>query len=334
MKKIILFFGILIFSGVSFAQTIKWSFSPNYIEANPGLSTAFSTNIDTNSDDGGVRYQWDSDASGATNIKTTISNSQGTLNGSSNNSGASDIYHPIKQPNSSITNPNSNDNTDPDIRYQWDDVYTGDGSADSNNSCGLFIKSLQLGDGAKTNKYKEVYSLQESLMKFGYLKAKPSGYFGAITQDAVKRFQKASSLPSTGTAFDKTLAALRNIFCAGSIGAQAQGSSQDTSTNPKSSSSNDSSQGGISATASEAPSSCKIWTDGCNYCTREFVGGPLTCSQSFAACLTVKLKPRCQTYFNSAATDLGKANTGSANLSPLTSPLVAPQTQVSITWVK
>ena len=56
-----------------------------------------------------------------------------------------------------------------------------------------------------------VKALQQRLCDLGFLDSKyVTGYYGAITVSAVKRFQKANSLPETGTVAQLTVAALNS----------------------------------------------------------------------------------------------------------------------------
>lgn len=59
---------------------------------------------------------------------------------------------------------------------------------------------------------KEVRTLQNQLNTIGYSCGAADGKFGAITQQAVKRFQKDNLLPATGVADEKTFEKLQNIF--------------------------------------------------------------------------------------------------------------------------
>ena len=51
--------------------------------------------------------------------------------------------------------------------------------------------------------------LQQRLYDLGYLKIRPSGYFGQATKLAVIRFQQQQDLPATGTVNARTWKALR-----------------------------------------------------------------------------------------------------------------------------
>jgi peptidoglycan hydrolase-like protein with peptidoglycan-binding domain len=56
-----------------------------------------------------------------------------------------------------------------------------------------------------------VKALQQRLCNLGFLDSKyVTGYYGAITVSAVKRFQKANSLPQTGTVAELTVKAINS----------------------------------------------------------------------------------------------------------------------------
>lgn len=56
---------------------------------------------------------------------------------------------------------------------------------------------------------RDVQELQQRLYDLGYLKIRPSGYFGEATKKAVIRFQQERDLPATGTVNARTWEALR-----------------------------------------------------------------------------------------------------------------------------
>jgi peptidoglycan hydrolase-like protein with peptidoglycan-binding domain len=70
----------------------------------------------------------------------------------------------------------------------------------------LATRILQKGDGGE-----EVRILQERLRVAGYYYGNVTGIFGSITEDAVKRFQKAYNLPSDGIVTQATLRRLPSI---------------------------------------------------------------------------------------------------------------------------
>lgn len=61
-----------------------------------------------------------------------------------------------------------------------------------------------------------VLKLQNYLLKTGYLNATPNGYFGPATLSAVKRFQTANSISSTGRVGPITRKAIKDKSCASS----------------------------------------------------------------------------------------------------------------------
>ncbi len=68
-----------------------------------------------------------------------------------------------------------------------------------------FIKTLQ--QGLRGN---DVMQLQQRLIADGFLTASATGYFGPATAAAVKKYQKAHKLPSTGFVGSMTLASLNS----------------------------------------------------------------------------------------------------------------------------
>lgn len=69
-------------------------------------------------------------------------------------------------------------------------------------------RTLQVG-----SENSEVYALQQLLSRAGYLYATPNGYFGPATKSAVKRFQSANYIQSTGIVGPSTRNALNERFC-------------------------------------------------------------------------------------------------------------------------
>ena len=67
-------------------------------------------------------------------------------------------------------------------------------------------KTLRRGDRGK-----EVVSMQEALIKLGYLKGASDGNFGTGTKTAVENFQKENGLDVDGIAGAKTLEKLYNL---------------------------------------------------------------------------------------------------------------------------
>ena len=70
---------------------------------------------------------------------------------------------------------------------------------------------LQIGDRGEA-----VRVVQEQLIKAGYLEGEPNGYFGPYTADAVRRFQSANYLASSGVAGPTTRAKLYSLVTSGS----------------------------------------------------------------------------------------------------------------------
>jgi peptidoglycan hydrolase-like protein with peptidoglycan-binding domain len=68
----------------------------------------------------------------------------------------------------------------------------------------------------------QVANLQRFLGDLGYLNAAATGYFGAMTQDAVTRFQRDYGLDQTGYVGPATSAKIEEIGCGASSGASAK----------------------------------------------------------------------------------------------------------------
>ena len=102
-----------------------------------------------------------------------------------------------------------------------------------------------------------------------------TGYYGNLTKNAVKKYQRDNNIPATGNIFEKTLGQLKKHFCENNLN-------------------------------QEAPKNCKVWFDGCNTCSRSVEGGPMMCT--LMACLTSKMIPSCKEYFatSTASTTLIK----------------------------
>ncbi|HXK37934.1 MAG TPA: peptidoglycan-binding protein [Candidatus Paceibacterota bacterium] len=59
----------------------------------------------------------------------------------------------------------------------------------------------------------DVTMLQSFLVAGDYLKAEPTGYYGALTAKAVKSFQKANGISQTGTVGPQTRAKIKSFLC-------------------------------------------------------------------------------------------------------------------------
>ena len=91
---------------------------------------------------------------------------------------------------------------------------TGDVDTDTtnNNTCYSFSYNMRKGSRDSTAN-NEVTKLQEALIQLGYLSQDPSGYFGVATYNAVKSFQSAKGLLSSGFVGTYTRAALQTATC-------------------------------------------------------------------------------------------------------------------------
>lgn len=138
----------------------------------------------------------------------------------------------------------------------------------SNVACVLFPKHLRYGDGRWTGKQKEVKELQDKLREKGYFNTESTGYFGRITRDAVKAYQKDNGIINTGNVFKLTIAQLRKDFCRANI----ENSEKPITLN------------------------CKAWFDGCNECFRSEIGGEAGCTKMYCPTEAIQ-KPYCKEYF-------------------------------------
>lgn len=80
----------------------------------------------------------------------------------------------------------------------------------------------------------QVLSLQRDLKQIGYFEAEPTGYFGVITENAVKRFQKEHNLTQDGIVGPQTMKILQDVLNKSTIAAEANqntGSAENTGNN-------------------------------------------------------------------------------------------------------
>jgi peptidoglycan hydrolase-like protein with peptidoglycan-binding domain len=82
----------------------------------------------------------------------------------------------------------------------------GDSTASATTTHRLAANVLQKGDSGPA-----VVQLQTSLKQSKYLEGQVTGFFGELTEDAVKKFQKAQGLSVDGKAGQQTLTALRRV---------------------------------------------------------------------------------------------------------------------------
>ncbi|HOA54882.1 MAG: NlpC/P60 family protein [Acetivibrionales bacterium] len=73
----------------------------------------------------------------------------------------------------------------------------------------LAYSNIVLRKGMRGN---EVYALQEDLYKLGFMKVKPTGYYGDITRGAVLKLQKKYDLLQDGIAGKQTLGKLDSLM--------------------------------------------------------------------------------------------------------------------------
>lgn len=93
-------------------------------------------------------------------------------------------------------------------------VPTGDVDNGTYNSTTCYYFTYDMRKGSKdVNTNGEVSKLQEALVQLGYMSADPTGYFGNTTYNAVRSFQSAKGLLSSGFVGSYTRAALQSATC-------------------------------------------------------------------------------------------------------------------------
>lgn len=204
-----------------------------------------------------------------------------------------------------------------------------------NNSCPNLSSNLWLGNWY--NNRQEVRELQTFLFKYYGLNINASGYYGYSTKKYVAQFQREQNLyPATGGVGPLTRAAIARVcgnsgggdqvFCPAvyqPVCAQPLHECCKTTGNKpaycmyskvkcevdspktygnKCEMNRDGAQylydGECNNQTNEAPASCKVWYDGCNTCSRQYVGGPMMCT--LMACFAHNT-PYCKEYFNQSS---------------------------------
>lgn len=148
----------------------------------------------------------------------------------------------------------------------------------SNVGCVLFAKSMKYGDNDRNGRGDDVRELQEKLREKGYLNASSTGYYGPMTREAVKRYQRDNGISPTGNIFEKTLGQLKKHFC------EVRGN------------------GNNNASSSPITNNCKVWYDGCNTCSKSTATGTAACTMMYCAMggdanWFAAHKPYCKEYF-------------------------------------
>lgn len=113
----------------------------------------------------------------------------------------------------------------------------------------------------------DVHALQEFLQSENVLTATPTGFFGPMTREALKKWQVGQGISPAGVAGPKTTERLRT-WC--------NTENLNPADNPQ----------------------CKSWYDGCNACARSIPGGHGMCT--LMACTGMESKPYCIAYFDSS----------------------------------
>ena len=88
-------------------------------------------------------------------------------------------------------------------------VTTSPGASTNSSTKGDgYVFNNFMGYGEDTTDGSDVLELQKRLLVLGYFAGVPTGYFGAITQQSVKKFQTARGITATGFVGIQTRAAL------------------------------------------------------------------------------------------------------------------------------
>ena len=168
-------------------------------------------------------------------------------------------------------------------------------------SCSMFTENLKYGDGVKNvdlklvkfgpdSKLAKVLELQNLLIEKGYLLNEATGYFGAKTFTAVKKYQKENGIKATGFVGEITRGVMRSVYC----------------------------QDQINTDKNIISGNCKIWSDGCNTCSRSTINGVGMCT--LMACIDRGMaQPGCREYFTTkTCTEGGKVYKEGESVSCLT----------------
>jgi hypothetical protein len=143
----------------------------------------------------------------------------------------------------------------------------------------MFTENLKYSDGIKNvdlklvksgpdSKIAKVIELQNFLIEKRYLSGEATGYFGVKTFIAVKKYQKENGIKATGFVGEITRGKIRSVVC-----------SNNTDDN------------------TVISGNCKIWSDGCNTCSRNTINGVGMCT--LMACIDRGMaKPGCREYFS------------------------------------
>ncbi len=169
--------------------------------------------------------------------------------------------------------------------------------------CYLFIENIHIGDGFYNAKNKQVTELQEKLHKKGYLTVAPTGYFGPLTFRAVINYQKDNGIIQTGFVGPITRGVLRSQFCNETqpiaiCDYAAPPNNCDYIEGP---SYNNQTHCGMilscnSQTSPVASTSCKVWYDGCNTCTRSNPEETMACTMMYCTSHNTSAAT-CKEYF-------------------------------------
>jgi hypothetical protein len=204
-------------------------------------------------------------------------------------------------------------------------------------------------------KGEEVRQLQQFIFNYYNTSVSPTGYFGPSTKWYVQKFQKDNGVNATGYVGQQTRDKIKTICESGGsacteeyapVCGEIQSGHECCKTNApaycqlvkvacaapvqqtygnrcelKRAGASFVKSGTCSGVVTNEPSpQCKIWYDGCNTCSRSYVGGPLMCTMM--ACIQGGTqdqiwanRPQCREYFGNVATEpVVKSFTGPVQL--------------------
>ena len=155
----------------------------------------------------------------------------------------------------------------------------------------------------------DVSSLQEFLNSQGYLSAAPSGYYGPLTRSAVVRWQTSEGIAAVG-AFGPMSRERARVRCGALLPTPAPTCkpinfmpvlcSDGSTPQPVQDQNGCTVSYECPAANFTPPQNCKAWYDGCNNCSRQYLGGPAMCT--LRACFTAG-KGYCTAYFDETSSN-------------------------------
>jgi len=179
-------------------------------------------------------------------------------------------------------------------------------------SCPIINRTLYIGTRGQ-----DVRELQTFMYQYNnYPNGNVSGFFGLTTHGLVQKFQRANGIYASGIVGNLTRAKIVSLCQSNPIPPDNPNPGYCTAiykpvcgllnNTPKTFGNqcvlNNSGaqylyEGECRVTdPGTAPNNCKVWYDGCNTCSRSYIGGPLACTKMY--CFQQNT-PYCKEYFNS-----------------------------------